>query len=360
MTRVGKGPEGARVAGPSQTSPEGARLGGSKRIRISHLSPSRALRDELAEDVRAGLTGARKSLPPKYFYDARGSALFEEITHVPEYYLTRAETAILEANADSIIAAASPIELVELGSGSSRKTRLLLEAMHRRASGLDPRYVPLDVSHDALRSAAAELAADYPWLEVEAAVGDFRQDLEALPRRGRRLIAFLGSTIGNLERDERCLFLKRMASVLAPGDRFLLGVDLTKDVAALEAAYNDAAGLTAAFNRNLLAVLNRELGSDLPLDAFQHVARYDRERACVDLFLRATREVVTTFPELDLTVRFAPGEELHTEVSCKFTRPQVVQELGSAGLALERWLTDRDSRFGLALAAPTVGGTHRE
>lgn len=360
MTRPGEGPEGAGTGGPRLTGPEGGAIGGPSRIRISDLSPPRALRDELAEDVRAGLTSARKSLPPKYFYDARGSALFEEITRLPEYYLTRAETEILEAHADAIVAGAAPEELVELGSGSSRKTRLLLEAMHRRAPTLPPRYVPLDVSHDALHEAAAELAGDYPWLEVEAVVGDFQRDLASLPRRGRRLIAFLGSTVGNLERDERCLFLTRVARLLAPGDRFLLGVDLAKDVAALKSAYNDAAGLTAAFNRNVLAVLNRELGSDLPLDAFQHVARYDRERACIDLFLKATREVVATFPELDLTVRFAPGEELHTEVSCKFTRPQVAQELGSTGLALERWLTDRESRFALALAAPAVGAANPE
>ncbi|MDP8928709.1 MAG: L-histidine N(alpha)-methyltransferase [Actinomycetota bacterium] len=359
MSRSGAGPEGDGLGGPDRAGPEAAGLGGPNRVRISHLSPPRALRDELAQDVSAGLTAARKSLPPKYFYDKTGSALFEEITRVPEYYLTRAETEVLETQADAIVAEAAPIELVELGSGSSRKTRLLLEAMHRRAAVVAPRYIPLDVSHAALHEAAEALANDYPWLEVEAVVGDFQRDIKALPRRGRRLIAFLGSTIGNLERDERSVFLKRIAGLLAPGDRFLLGVDLTKEVAALEAAYDDAAGVTAAFNRNLLAVLNRELGSDLPLEAFEHVARYDRERACVDMFLRATREVVATFPELDLTVRFAPGEELHTEVSCKFTRSQITQELGNAGLALERWLADHENRFALVLAAAAAGGTTR-
>lgn len=332
------------------------------RVRITQISPARAIRDELAEDVRSGLTVPRKSLPPKYFYDARGSALFEEITHLPEYYPTRAETSILETHADAIVAAVSPIELVELGSGSSRKTRLLLEAMHRRRAAA-ARYVPLDVSAPALRQAADTLVRDYPWLEVDGVVGDFRRDLETLPRVGTRLVAFLGSTLGNLERDERSVFLKRMAGLLAHDDRFLLGVDLLKDVGMLEAAYDDAAGVTAAFNRNLLAVLNRELGSDIPLDAFEHVARYDRERACIDMFLRATREVVARFPNLDLTVRFAPGEELHTEVSCKFTRPQVTKELSAAGLALEQWLTDRESRFAIVLAAPSRGrwpdpGTH--
>ncbi len=322
-------------------------------MRVSHQS-SREIRDELAEDVRAGLTAARKSLPPRYFYDAHGSALFEQITGLPEYYLTRAETAILEANADTIVAEVAPIELVELGSGSSRKTRLLLEAIHRRAAGQPPRYVPLDVSPTTLHEAVDELNHDYPWLEVEAVVCDFQRHLPVPPRRGRRLIAFLGSTIGNLERDERAVFLKRIASLLSPDDRLLLGVDLVKDVAVLEAAYDDVSGLTAAFNRNLLAVLNRELGSDLPLDAFQHVVRYDHERACIDMLLRATREVVAAFPKIGLTVRFTAGEELHTEASCKFTRPQVAHELGAAGLTLERWLTDQENRFALALAAPSM------
>ncbi|MFN2557512.1 MAG: L-histidine N(alpha)-methyltransferase [Nitriliruptorales bacterium] len=324
------------------------------RVRISRPSSYRQVGAELAEDALAGLTAARKSLPPKYFYDNRGSALFEQITGLPEYYLTRCETAILEGHADSIVAEVAPIELVELGSGSSRKTRLLLEAMHRREPHQPQRYLPLDVSEAALRDAAATLARDYPRLEVEAVVCDFQRDLWVPPRRGKRLIAFLGSTIGNLERDERAIFLKRVASLLAPDDRFLLGLDLVKDAAVLEAAYDDAAGVTAAFNRNLLAVLNRELGGDLPFDAFQHVARYDRERACVDMLLRATREVVARFPELALTVHFAPGEEFHTEVSCKFTRSQISQELTTAGLALERWLTDPEDRFALALAAPSA------
>ncbi len=328
------------------------------RVRIHRPSSSRELADELAEDVREGLTAARKSLPPKYFYDARGSALFEEITGLPEYYLTRAETAILAAHADIIVADIAPLELVELGSGSSSKTRLLLEAMSRREPQQTPRYIPLDVSETALRQAADTLARDYPWLEVEGVVCDFQRELPLPPPRGRRLIAFLGSTIGNLEHDERAVFLKRIASLLARDDRFLLGVDLVKDVALLRAAYDDSVGLTAAFNRNLLAVLNRELGSDLPLDAFQHVARYDPDRTCVDMLLRATRDVVATFPQLGLTVRFAAGEELHTEVSCKFTRPQLSHELRGAGLVLERWLTDPENRFALALASPSPATRH--
>jgi L-histidine N-alpha-methyltransferase len=328
-----------------------------RHVTVSHLSEPRAVHDELVDDALAGLTGRPKSLPPKYFYDARGSELFERITRLPEYYATRAETAILEADADDLVAAVRPEELVELGSGSSRKTRLLLEAMH--AQGAGNRYVPLDVSEAAVRSAAAVLAADYPWLRVDGLVGDFLRDLPAIPRHGTRLLAFLGSTIGNLDPAARRVFLKQVAAALAGDDRLLLGVDLVKDVAALEAAYDDAAGVTAAFNRNVLAVLNRELGGDLPVDAFAHVARWDPERSCVDLYLRATRPVTARLAEPGLEVTFAAGEELHTEMSCKFTRAGVEEELDEAGLTLERWLTDQAGRFALVLAARAGDGRRR-
>lgn len=327
------------------------------RVRLTRLSTPRTLRDELAEDVRAGLAGQRKSLPPKYFYDQRGSELFEQITLLPEYYLTRAETEILESHAGEIVSGVTPVELVELGSGSSRKTRLLLEAMHRlrderASSDRRVRYVPLDVSETALRAAAEALTADYPWLEVEGVVGDFHRDLQAVPRRGRRLVAFLGSTIGNLEHDERVLFLKQVAGMLDDEDRFLLGLDLVKDPAVLEAAYNDAAGVTAAFNRNVLEVVNRELGADLPVEAFEHVARYDPQGQCIHLCLRAARDLEVRVPALDLRVTFRAGEELHTEVSCKFTRQRVEDELAEAGLLPERWHADSSGRFALVLAAP--------
>jgi len=307
-----------------------------------------ALQRALADDVRLGLGSDPKWLPPKYFYDAAGSALFERITRLPEYYLTRAETEILIDGADSIIQRIRPVELVELGSGSSRKTRLLLEAMHRHRSG--HRYAPLDVSEDALAGAADALGGDYEWLRFDGFVGDFTQDLRRVPRQGRRLVAFLGSTIGNFTPAERARLLRGVAAGLADGDRFLLGVDLVKDRATLEAAYNDAAGVTADFNRNLLHVLNRQLGANIPVDAFEHVSFYDRREARIEMRLRAGYPLAVRFPTLGLQVGFAAGEELHTEISCKFTRPQIERELQAAGLRLESWHEDPERRFALALS----------
>jgi L-histidine Nalpha-methyltransferase len=306
-------------------------------------------RSALADDVRAGLTAKPKRLPPKYFYDARGSELFEDITRLPEYYLTRAETAILIDVADVIVRHIRPVELVELGSGSSRKTRLLLEAMHRHRSG--GRYAPLDVSEDALAGAADALGADYDWLQFDGFVGDFTCDLGRLPRRGPRLVAFLGSTIGNFTPAERATLLAGLRAGLADGDRFLLGVDLVKDRATLEAAYDDATGVTAEFNRNLLHVLNHELGAGIPVDAFEHVAFYDEGQARIEMHLRATRAMEVAFPSLGMEVAFAAGELLHTEISCKFTRPQVERELDAAGMRLEAWHEDAERRFALALAS---------
>ncbi len=316
---------------------------------MTQLSPAADWRSALADDVRAGLTAMPKRLPPKYFYDARGSALFEDITRLPEYYLTRAETEILIDAADAIVRRIRPVELVELGSGSSRKTRLLLEAMHRHRTG--SRYAPLDVSEDALVGAADALGADYDWLQFDGFVGDFTRDLGRLPRRGPRLVAFLGSTIGNFGPAARATLLAGLHAGLGDGDRFLLGVDLVKDRATLEAAYDDAAGVTAEFNRNLLHVLNRELGADFPVDAFEHVAFYDQGSARVEMHLRAGHALRVTFPSLGLEVAFAVGETLHTEISCKFTRPQVERELATAGLRLDAWHEDAERRFALALAS---------
>jgi L-histidine N-alpha-methyltransferase len=321
---------------------------------IERLSTPRALREDLAEDVRAGLTGERRTLPSKYFYDARGSELFERITELPEYYLTRAETGILETHALDLVAAVRPVELLELGSGSSRKTRLLLEAMH--AGGTGDRYVAIDVSEDALREAADALRASYPWLTVRGYVGDFHADVGGLPpAHGPRLLAFLGSTIGNLDRDARAELFRDVAALLGPADAFLLGADLVKDPDELVAAYDDAAGVTAEFNRNILRVVARELDADVPVDAFTHVVRWNPDEERIESSLRAERPATLAFPTLDLTVDVEAGEEIHTEISCKFRREGLTAELQGAGLAVERWLTDDGGRFALVLARTIAG-----
>jgi L-histidine N-alpha-methyltransferase len=318
--------------------------------RLTRLAPVADRREQLAYDVLAGLTRRDKQLPAKWLYDAAGSALFERITHLPEYYLTRAETEILAREAPRIVDAVRPAELVELGSGSSKKTRLLLDAMH--ASGTGERYAPLDVSEEALSAAAEALEADHRWLAVDSYVGDFHDDLPKIPRHGRRLLAFLGSTIGNLTPAERARLLRSVAAALAPGDRFLLGVDLVKDPAVLEAAYDDAAGVTAAFTRNVLRVLQRELHAGVDVDAFVHAARWDPANAWMDIGLRAVGPASIAFPTLDLEVDFAEGERLRTEISAKFTRWQVERELAAAGLRLDAWLTDAAVRFACAVSTP--------
>lgn len=324
----------------------------SGRVTIRRLSAPALLRDELAADVEAGLLTPPRTLPPKYFYDARGSELFEQITRLPEYYPTRAETEILEAGAGRIVSAVAPAEIFELGSGSSRKTRLLLEAMH--AVGTGDRYVALDVSEDAIRAAADALTSDYPWLEVVGLVGDFHTDLDRTSRTGPRIIAFLGSTIGNLDPHERASFFPTIARSLDEGDAFLLGADLVKDAGTLEAAYDDEAGVTAEFNRNVLAVINRELDGDLPVDAFEHVAVFDKESSWVEMRLRARRDVEARLGALDATVALAEGEEIRTEISAKFTRAGIESELADAGLRVEWWSTDSDDRFALLLARREV------
>jgi L-histidine Nalpha-methyltransferase len=312
----------------------------------------------LRADARAGLTATPKALPPKWFYDAQGSALFEKITELPEYYPTRAERAILQAAAADIAHLTGAATLVELGSGSSDKTRLLLSAL--RAAGTLRQYVPVDVSESALTLAGDALAAEYPVLAVHAVVADFenylgvpaREDAGDASAGGPRLIAFLGSTIGNMVPDERAVFLRRVRALMRPGDRFLLGTDLVKDPAVLVAAYDDAAGVTAAFNKNVLAVLNAELGADFDLDAFEHVALWDSEREWIEMRLRAASAQTVRVGGLELTVEFAGGEEMRTEVSAKFHRDGVRAELAAAGLALESWWTDPAGQFGLSLSSP--------
>jgi L-histidine Nalpha-methyltransferase len=319
---------------------------------VEHRLPPDYRAASLRADARAGLTATPKSLPPKWFYDAEGSALFEKITELPEYYPTRAERAILRAVAGEIASSADARALVELGSGSSEKTRLLLDAL--RDHGTLRSYVPVDVSESALVLAGDALAVEYPGLEVHAVVADFEEHLglPAADAAGPRLVAFLGSTIGNMVPEERASFLVRVRSQLRPGDTFLLGTDLVKDPAVLVAAYDDSAGVTAAFNKNVLAVLNAELGADFDLDAFDHVAVWDARNEWIEMRLRCVADQQVRLPEIGLTVSFAAGEEMRTEVSAKFRRPGVERELAAAGFAMRSWWTDPAGQFGLSLSVP--------
>jgi L-histidine Nalpha-methyltransferase len=303
-------------------------------------------------DVREGLARAPKELSPKYFYDERGSQLFEAITELREYYPTRREREILEARSAEIVAAAgSPATLIELGSGSASKTRNLLSAM-RDAGGLKT-YVPVDISEEITRETAAALVEEYPGLDVHGLVCDFEAHLERTPtttEAGPRLIAFLGGTIGNLYPDERAAFLTRIAGLLDPTDHLLLGTDLVKDVGRLELAYDDPAGVTAEFNLNVLNVLNRELGGDFDLGAFEHVARWDAEHEWIDIGLRSLLDQEVHLSALGLTVAFAAGEIMRTEISTKFTRPRLEESYAGTGLVLADWFTDPAGDFALSLA----------
>ena len=316
-----------------------------------HLTPADA-RAALRADVLLGLTAQLTQLPPKYFYDARGRALFEQITALPEYYPTRTEAALLTAHVDEIAGLTGADTLIELGSGSSAKTRLLLDALGR--AGRLTRYVPLDVSTAALREALDALAARYPALALHGVVGDFTTHLDRLPRDGgagdRRLLAFLGGTIGNLEPGQRAAFLARVRTALRPGEHLLLGAALVTEPEVLVAAYDDATGVTAEFNRNVLHVLNRELHADLDVAAFAHVAVWDAEREWIEMRLRALRPMAVTVRDLGLVVGFAAGEDLRTEISAKFRLDGLAAELCAAGLAPVRTWVDPLERFALALA----------
>jgi L-histidine Nalpha-methyltransferase len=302
----------------------------------------------LAEDIRAGLSASLKQLPPKYLYDERGSRLFELITKLPEYYPSRAEQEILDHFGDEIVATVEPEELVELGPGSARKTNALLDPMV--AAGGDVTYVPVDVSESAVREAASRLAATYESLHVHGVVADFEDDLERLDHNGsRRLIAFLGGTIGNLDRAERRRFLKRMRSLLDFEDRFLIGTDLIKDKARLEAAYDDSAGVTAEFNRNVLHVINARLDANFKPARFGHIAFYDEAAKRIEMRLRAREAHDVSIRGLDMEVHFERNEDIRTEISCKFTRPSLERELAAAGLELMSWYTDDERLFALSL-----------
>ncbi|GIJ09455.1 L-histidine N(alpha)-methyltransferase [Micromonospora andamanensis] len=311
-------------------------------IHLDDQDISRSLR----RDVRLGLTATEKWLPPKWFYDSRGSELFDEITRLPEYYPTRAERAVLAERAVEVAELTGAKTLIELGSGSSEKTRLLLDAFTQRG-GLGT-FVPLDVSVSALAGSTATLTADYPGLRVRGIVGDFTRHLDHLPTGGRRLVIFLGGTIGNLLPAERAEFVAAMRAALEPGDWLLVGTDLVKDPAVIVPAYDDAAGVTAEFNRNVLRVLNRELDADFDPAAFAHVALWNPAQEWIEMRLRAERAMRVRV--LDLDVDFAAGEDLRTEVSAKFRPAGIAGELAAAGFRTERFWTDPDGLFGVTLA----------
>jgi L-histidine Nalpha-methyltransferase len=302
----------------------------------------------IAADARMGLSAPFKELPPKYFYDERGSQLFEDITELPEYYLTRAERAILDARAAEIVETSGTSMLIELGSGSAAKTRCLFDAMHA-AESLEA-YVPVDISEEITRDTAARLIAEYDGLRVHGVVCDYETHLERIPREPGGLIAFLGGTIGNFQPNTRRSFLARIASLMYPEDRFLLGTDLVKDRARLEAAYNDSAGVTAEFNKNVLHVLNRELDADFDPDGFDHLAFWDEVNSWMDIRLRSLVDQVVTVSALDMRVEFAEGEEMRTEISSKFTREQLEATYSEVGLELVEWWTDPEGLFALSLA----------
>jgi L-histidine Nalpha-methyltransferase len=306
----------------------------------------------LANDVLDGLTRPFKELPPKHFYDARGSDLFERICELPEYYPTRTEMAILEASAAEIVAETGAGELVELGSGASDKARILLDAMAE--AGTLTRYVPLDVSESVVRDAADVLVGDYDGLRVHGVIGDFERHLERVPDREPgtpRIVALLGGTIGNFPPGTRRGLLRKIAGVLGDGDRLLLGTDLVKEPGVIEAAYDDSEGITAEFNRNVLHVINRELGADFPLENFEHIAFFDRRHEWIEMRLRARRPCSVLIADLGLRVEFAAGEELRTEISAKFTRERLQEDFAAAGLRLDVWFVDAEQKFALSLAA---------
>lgn len=320
-------------------------------VQVTRTLPEDATGAALRADVRRGLTGTPKTLPPKWFYDARGSDLFDEITRLPEYYPTRAEREILVARAAEIAAATGARTLVELGSGSSDKTRHLLDALDGLAT-----YVPVDVSESALRGAARLLLADRPDLDIHALVADFTREIELPAAPGPRLVAFLGGTIGNLLPAERAEFLAAVRGMLSPGDFFLLGTDLVKEESTLVAAYDDAAGVTARFNKNVLAVVNRELGADFDLGAFEHVALWDPDQEWIEMRLRSTTAQTVKIQALDLAVDFEENEDLRTEISAKFRRDGVATELRAADLELTGWWTDALGRFALSLSKLSPSG----
>ena len=319
------------------------------RVQVELRLPPGGPLSGMAADVRAGLTRPFKELSPRYFYDGRGSELFEQITELPEYYPTRCEREILERRSEEICASAnSPATLIELGSGSASKTRVLLDAMC--GSGSLETYCPVDISEEITRQTAEKIAAEYDDIEVRGLVCDFELDLERIPVAGPRVIALLGGTIGNFAPQQRAGFLRRICNLLGPEDSFLLGTDLVKDRETLESAYNDSQGITADFNKNVLTVLNNELGANFDLDKFEHVARWDAENLWVDIRLRSLTNQVVDVTALDLMAAFSAGEEMRTEISTKFARPGLEGIYAEAGLELTDWWTDEEGLYALSLA----------
>jgi L-histidine N-alpha-methyltransferase len=317
-------------------------------LSLSNYLAADSAEQALRRDVRDGLAQTPKSLPPKWFYDSVGSDLFDQITRLPEYYPTRAEAQILRTRSAQIAAASGADTLVELGSGTSEKTRMLLDAL--RDSGSLRRFIPFDVDAGVLNAAGSAIGREYPGIEIDAVCGDFEEHLGKIPRVGRRLVVFLGSTIGNLTPGPRSDFLATLSDTLQPGDSLLLGTDLVKDTGRLVRAYDDSAGVTAQFNRNVLAVVNRELDADFNLDAFEHVAKWNADEERIEMWLRASTAQRVRVAALDLTVDFAAGEEMLTEVSCKFQSDGVTTELAAAGLRRTHWWTDPAGDFGLSLS----------
>jgi L-histidine N-alpha-methyltransferase len=312
----------------------------------------------LADDVLDGLTRPFKELPPKHFYDDAGAELFDRICELPEYYPTRAERAILDERSGDVAALTGAAELVELGSGTAEKSRLLLSALAR--AGTLRRYLPVDVTEGMIRTTGDALAGEYPGLEVHGIVGDFERHLGHLPApSGPRIVAMLGGTIGNFTPGARRRFLRGIGRLLGPGGALLLGVDLVKDPARIEAAYDDAAGVTAAFNRNVLRVVNRRLGGDFEPERFDHVAFFDREHEWIEMRLRAQQRMTVQLDGLGLTVAFAKREELRTEISAKFTSARLEADLAAARLEPIELFTDADALFGLALARPLAAPRFR-
>ena len=317
-------------------------------LSLSNYLAADSAAQALRRDVHDGLTQTPKSLPPKWFYDSVGSDLFDQITRLPEYYPTRTEAQILRGRSAEIAAASGADTLVELGSGTSEKTRMLLGAL--RDSGALRRFIPFDVDASVLQAAGSAIGREYPGIEIDAVCGDFEEHLGKIPRIGRRLVVFLGSTIGNLTPGPRTDFLSTLADTLQPGDSLLLGTDLVKDTERLVRAYDDSAGVTAQFNRNVLAVVNRELEADFDRDAFEHVAKWNSDEERIEMWLRASTAQRVRVADLDLTVDFDAGEEMLTEVSCKFRPEGVDAELTAAGLRRTHWWTDPAGDFGLSLS----------